>query len=191
MQMKEGWSPKHFFRPYNYHILSYYKKFCMIISLPLFYDSKNWQAGILVILQGLELTRFLLTKPYYATWRNVFRFCLELALLLFFMVVFILGFILDEIIKNDPNTLEKYIKVYYNLGWLGFALVWTFNLGFIVLMIVDIAQGCKKNNRQLMDEARRVYYYNKITEYEKDSDQVPLGLMNKWVKLGNLNDRDH
>lgn len=41
-----------------------------------------------------------------------------------------------------------------------------------------------------MDEARRIYYYDKITAYEKDSEQVPLGLMNKWVKLGNLNDRD-
>lgn len=42
-----------------------------------------------------------------------------------------------------------------------------------------------------MDEARRVYYYNKLSNYEKDGEQVPLALMNKWVKLGNLNKRDH
>lgn len=74
--MKEDWSPKHWFRPYNYHLLSYYKKFCMIVSLPIFYDSKHWQAAILILLQLLEITRFLVTKPYYTFWRNVYRFCL-------------------------------------------------------------------------------------------------------------------
>ena len=47
------------------------------------------------------MARFLLTKPYHARWRNVYRFCLELALLLFFIIIFILGFILEGIIKSD------------------------------------------------------------------------------------------
>jgi hypothetical protein len=76
MQMKEEWSWRHWLRPYNYHILSYYKKFCMIISLPLFYDSPKWSAAILIFLQLLEIIRFVLTRPYYAQWRNVYRFCL-------------------------------------------------------------------------------------------------------------------
>lgn len=97
---------------------------------------------------------------------------------------------MDEIVKNDPTILETYVDVYYGLGWLGFALVWAFNIGFVVLIIIDIVQAFRKSGRQTMDEARRIYYYEKITEYEKDKDQVPLGLMNKWVKLGNLNDRN-
>lgn len=65
-----------------------------------------------------------------------------------------------------------------------------FNIGFFVLLIVDIVQGCRYSSRQLMDEARRTYYYDKITEYENEKDQVPLALMNKWVKQGNLNNRN-
>ena len=41
-----------------------------------------------------------------------------------------------------------------------------------------------------MDESRRVYYYDKILEYEKEHEQVPLSLMNKWVRNGNLNKRN-
>lgn len=37
IQMKEPWSIRHWFRPYNYHLLSYYKKFCMMVALPVFY----------------------------------------------------------------------------------------------------------------------------------------------------------
>jgi len=59
----------------------------MIISLPIFYESKNWQAWVLVLLQCLEIVRFILTKPYYKKWRNVYRFILELLLLFFFIVV--------------------------------------------------------------------------------------------------------
>lgn len=95
-----------------------------------------------------------------------------------------------EIVNNDPNTLNTFIKIYYNIGWLGFALVWGFNIGFIVLLIIDLVQAFRKSGRQNMDEARRIYYYDKIEEYEKEKEQVPLGLMNKWVKLGNLNDRN-
>lgn len=51
--MKEPWSWRHWFRPYNYHLLSYYKKFCMIISLPLFYDTPKWAAAVLIFLQLL------------------------------------------------------------------------------------------------------------------------------------------
>lgn len=51
--------------------------------------------------------------------------------------------------------------------------------------------GCKKSNRKLMDEARRIYYYDKLKAYEEENEDVPLGLVNKWVKLGNLNDRNY
>ena len=42
-----------------------------------------------------------------------------------------------------------------------------------------------------MDQARRVYYYGKLKQYEEQNEDVPLGLVNKWVKLGNLNKRDY
>ena len=73
---------------------------------------------------------------------------------------------------------------------MGFGCVWTFNLGFIVLLFVNIGQGCRKSNREMMQESRRLFYYDKITDYEKEKDQVPLALMNRWVKMGNLNDRN-
>ena len=162
----------------------------MIISLPLFYSSPQWEACILIVLQLLELIRFCITKPYYARWRNLFRFCLEMLALIMFVVVFANTFILEQIILNDPNTVNMYITVFYNLGWLGFVSVWVFNIGFIVLCIIDVCLGFRKTNRDMMDEARRVYYYDKINDYEKDYDQVPLGLMNRWVKMGNLNNRN-
>ena len=138
----------------------------------------------------MEIGRFLATKPYHALWRNVYRFVLEMFLLLFFITIFACEFILEEIKLNNNSTLQKSLDAYYQLGWFGFALVMTFNIGFVVLLIFDIVQGCRENNRQLMDEARRKYYYDKITDYEKDRDQVPLALMNKWVKKGNLNNRN-
>jgi len=93
-------------------------------------------------------------------------------------------------VKNDPNTINSAVRNYYNIGWFGFAMVWTFNIGFIVLLVIDVVLGCRQSNRQMIEEARRIYYYDKIVEYEKDRNQGPVPLMNKWVKLGNLNDRD-
>ena len=43
----------------------------------------------------------------------------------------------------------------------------------------------------MMDEARKVYYYDKLKAYEEENADVPLGLVNKWVKKGNLNDRNY
>jgi hypothetical protein len=191
MQMNEDWSPKHWFRPYNYHILSYYKKFCMIVSLPLFYELNHCQPAVLVMLQMLEMARFLATKPYYAKWRNIYRFTLELFLLFFFTCVLVNTYIIDKITANDPNTLDYYVQIYYAIGWAGFTMVFAFNIGFIIQFIIDVAQGFRFSNRELMEEARRIYYYDRITSYEREKDQVPLGLMNRWVKLGNLNKRNH
>ena len=76
------------------------------------------------------------------------------------------------------------------MGWVGFGLVFAFNIGFLILFFIDVAMGFKYNSRELMDESRRVYYYDKILEYEKEHEQVPLNLMNKWVRNGNLNKRN-
>lgn len=86
--------------------------------------------------------------------------------------------------------MEFYVKIYYNFGWVGFCLVFAFNIGFLILFFIDVAMGFKYTSRELMDESRRVYYYDKILEYEKEHEQVPLSLMNKWVRNGNLNKRN-
>lgn len=41
----------------------------------------------------------------------------------------------------------------------------------------------------MMDESRKVYYMDKIQSYEDENEDVPLSIVNKWVKLGNLMDR--
>lgn len=51
--INQKWSVKHWFRPYNYHFLSYYKKFLMIIALPLFYNVQYAQMAILLTIQLL------------------------------------------------------------------------------------------------------------------------------------------
>lgn len=56
--------------------------------------------------------------------------------------------------------------MFYRFGWVGFTMVFVFNIGFIILYIIDLYRGCKMSNREMMDEARRVYYYNKLKEYE-------------------------
>lgn len=70
-------------------------------------------------------------------------------------------------------------------------MVFTFNLGFIVLWLYDLVRGCRLSNRELMDLARRQYYYAKLKSYENENEDVPLGLVNRWVKLGNLNQRNY
>jgi len=54
--------------------------------------------------------------------------------------------------------LQSYIKIFYDVGWTSFVLVFVFNLSFIVIFIHDLCLGCKISNRELMDEARRDFY---------------------------------
>lgn len=110
---------------------------------------------------------------------------------MFFICVLIQGFLVQEIMQNNEETLMYSIQLFYRFGWVGFGMVFFFNCGFIVLYIYDMVQGCRKSNRKMMDEARRVYYYQKLKTYEEENEDVPLGLVNKWVKLGNLNERNY
>ena len=76
MQPFQRWSPRHLFRTYNYHLLSYYKKFLMIVSLPIFYDYQMTQIGVLIALQVMETVRFCLTWPYISRRRNIYKLVL-------------------------------------------------------------------------------------------------------------------
>lgn len=41
-----------------------------------------------------------------------------------------------------------------------------------------------------MSEARKDFYYDKIKSFENENSDVPMSSVNKWVKLGNLIDRN-
>ena len=68
--------------------------------------------------------------------------------------------------KNNADTLMNSIQLFYRFGWIGFGMVFFFNCGFIALAIYDLVMGCRKISRQQMDEARRLYYYDKLKSYE-------------------------
>lgn len=50
---------------------------------------------------------------------------------------------------------------------MGFVACWVFNLGHIIIMIYDTVIGCRKTNKELMDEARKIYYMEKLNAYEE------------------------
>lgn len=87
--MLEPWSPRYWFRPYNYHILSYYKKLIMIASLPIFYHITHAQPAVLCLIQAAEIARFCFIWPFATKLRNVVRLVLECVLLGFFICVLI------------------------------------------------------------------------------------------------------
>jgi hypothetical protein len=60
-------------RPYNYHLLAYYKKFLMILSVPMFLPYPTFLNGVLLGLQLLETIRFCLSWPFVSTCRNIYR----------------------------------------------------------------------------------------------------------------------
>lgn len=118
----------------------------MVVSLPLFYDTTHAQISVLICLQLMEMIRFCVTWPFCRLWRNIYRLILECALMMFFITVLIQGFLIQEIMRND-DTLSYYITIYHRFGWVGFTFIFFFNIGFLVLLIVDICIGCKKSNR--------------------------------------------
>ena len=65
-----------FFRPTNYHALSYIKKMLMMATFPLFYSDGEIALIVLSMIQLGEVVRFAATWPFAKTWRNVFRLIL-------------------------------------------------------------------------------------------------------------------
>ncbi len=72
---------------------------------------------------------------------------------------------MQEYITLNTSDVLYYVKIYYKLGWVGFAMIWLFNLGFVVLILIDMVRGFRKTNREIMDKVRRDYYYGKIIDY--------------------------
>ncbi len=99
--------------------------------------------------------------------------------------------VLNNIMTSDTEGLQALTKVFYGIGWTGFAFCMYFNFGHICIGIYDLCTGLKLSNRAKMDNARKKYYCLKINEYEKDNDSSSKELVNRWVKLGNLNDKSY
>ena len=78
------WSFRHLLRPYNYQILSFFRLLMVLAALPLFTDFTHGAISCLVGIQFLEIIRFLLTWPFYALWRNIYRLVMEISLFVFF-----------------------------------------------------------------------------------------------------------
>jgi hypothetical protein len=178
-------------RPYNFHILSYYKKFVMMVSLPLFYNTEYAQMSILFTIQFMEIVRVWNVWPFQSKRRNWLRFSLEFALLFFFLVNLIQITLLKEIMTSSASALGSVIVIFYGLGWAGVAACFYFNFAYIITGIYDFCVGIKVSNRAKMDYARKSYYYNKIKDYEKDNEASSRVLVNRWVKMGNLNNRSY
>lgn len=45
--------------------------------------------------------------------------------------------------------------MYFMIGWVGFALVFVYNLGFIGYQIADVIAGCRWTNQQRMECSRK------------------------------------
>ena len=98
-----SWSPKIWFRPYNYHILSFYKKFLMMVSLPLFHEHIYAQISVLIILQVMEIVRFCLTMPFTSKLKNLFRLSMEIVLLLIFVLILSSSYLSGDLMKNSTK----------------------------------------------------------------------------------------
>ena len=137
-----------------------------MIALPIFYSAKNAQVTVLIIIQIMEIVRFLIIWPFHEKVRNYIRLALELCLLIFFGSIIIQALKLPDIMSGDQLLIAPAVEIYYAIGWVGFAMVFVFNIGHILIMIYDAFLGCRKSNRDLMDEARKFFYMDKLKQYE-------------------------
>ena len=125
------WSWRHFFRPYNYHTLTFMKKVLMLGSIPIFYEYLILPVVVLIILQAIDITRFLLTIPYHKFWRNLLYFTLEVLLLIFFVSSFINQYESLNIYDEDGIMVNnKFSNLYSLSGMIGIGVVFIYNILF-------------------------------------------------------------
>ncbi len=137
-----------------------------MVALPIFYSTKGAQVTILIAIQLMEIIRFLVIWPFHSKIRNYIRLALELCLLLFFACILIQGLKLPDIMSGDQILIVPAVNIYYTIGWVGFAMAFAFNIGHIAILVYDTVLGCRKSNRDLMDEARKFFYMEKLKQYE-------------------------
>ena len=71
--------------------------------------------------------------------------------------------------SGDAVLIKSAVDIFYKVGWAGFGMVFVFNIGHIIVWIYDCALGCRKSNRELMDEARKFYYMDRLKAYEDEN----------------------
>lgn len=49
--------------------------------------------------------------------------------------------------SGDPAIIESAVDIFYKVGWVGFVMVWVFNIGHIATWIYDAVLGFRKSNR--------------------------------------------
>lgn len=73
----------------------------MMITLPLFYMTKNAQISVLMAIQFFEIIRFIVVWPFKSKVRNFIRLGLEIILMIFFITIIIQSFEMVDIMMNN------------------------------------------------------------------------------------------
>ena len=141
------WSFRHLLRPYNYQVLLFFRLLMVLAALPLFSDFTHGGISCLVVIQFLEIIRFLLTWPFFSLWRNIYRLVMEISLFLFFCFYLIDDILIIHFFQDVNAITIEQIYIYYILGWIGFSFLILYNLGFLIYLIIDIIYGCHYTNR--------------------------------------------
>ena len=137
-------------RPHNYHILSYVKKFFMMLAFPLFYDYTYAQIIALICIQILEIIRISISKPYIAKWRNIYKIVLECILLTLFCLIFFIQLLIMLITNQGVNVDLTWANLYFTIGWVCFTLVFAFNFGYFIIFFINWYKNCTKTNQQIL-----------------------------------------
>lgn len=94
------------------------------------------------------MLRLFKTWPYAQTWRNWVRIFLETVLLLFFLTGLLQCVSLQEMRKNDPESIESAIKTFDACGWVGVGTIFVFNFSCIFLVLLNCCQRLCVSNHQ-------------------------------------------
>lgn len=134
--------------------------------------------------------RISISRPYLQRWRNIAKIFLEALLLLLFVLILFIELLVVFITNQSVNVNLTWAHLYFVIGWIGFALVFVFNFGYFLIFTLNWYKNCTSSNREILEESRRVYYLSLYNSYEEQHKAVSLGLLNEWVKKGNLNKRN-
>ena len=72
-------------------------------------------------------------------------------MLIFLVLILAESYLIDQISSGSNDSTQDRVEDFYGLGWAGFCAIFAFNIGFIVLLGIDIVVGCRYSNRELME----------------------------------------
>jgi hypothetical protein len=88
---------------------------------------------------------------------------LEVMQLAIFALIYFMQLIVYNLMRG---TNQVWATWFFLFGWIALGVLILYNVGFIVLAFINLWQMCKFTNRELMDENRRDYYFEKLNDYE-------------------------